>query len=192
MEDSNYNSSRNFLNPLKIILIIFVITILSVLLIINKNTIFNISQSQNKAPENVNPKYKLEVSNFKLKDVYGDKVSLSDYKGKIIFVTFWASWCESCLFEMPVLSEVNNAYKDKDVVFLAISVMETETTIGNFVDAYNYGLKFLLDLDGEVSKKYKVNGYPTTFVIDKNGQLYDKKEDSLDKDYLVNTISKLQ
>lgn len=195
MEYKNNNLKKSTLNSFKIILISLFIIALSVCIYINKDTILNSDKFQNKTLENISntdSKYKLEVPDFELKDVYGNKINLLDYKGKIIFVNFWTSWCDSCLFEIPDLNEINNEYKDKDVVILAISVMETETTIGNFVEAYDYGLKFLLDLDGEVAKLYGAEGYPTTFVIDKNGKLYDKKSDSIDKKYLIDTINKLQ
>jgi len=195
VEYKNNNLKKSTLNSFKIILISLFIIALSVCIYINKDTILNSDKFQNKTLENISntdSKYKLEVPDFELKDVYGNKINLLDYKGKIIFVNFWTSWCDSCLFEIPDLNEINNEYKDKDVVILAISVMETETTIGNFVEAYDYGLKFLLDLDGEVAKLYGAEGYPTTFVIDKNGKLYDKKSDSIDKKYLIDTINKLQ
>jgi len=117
---------------------------------------------------------KSAASNFTLPDLSGKKVSLSDYKGKIVFLNFWATWCKYCVMEMPELNSLNEEFlKGKDAVIVTVDVGESREQAEKFMKDRNFSLPVLLDADGSVSDRYGVDGFPNTFVIDRDGSVRD-------------------
>lgn len=108
---------------------------------------------------------------FTLKNLDGEKVSLSDYKGKIVFLNFWATWCPYCVKEMPDLDRIYRENEDNDFVVLAVSVGEPKSDVSDFIKDKEYSFPILLDTKGEIAIKYFVRGIPTTYVIDKDGNI---------------------
>lgn len=120
--------------------------------------------------------------NFVAKDLSGKTVHLSDYKGKIVILDFWATWCGPCKASFPMMQKAVNKYKDdKDVVFLFIHTMETTPDAPKLAAQYMKDMKYtfnvLMDLKdpktniSPASAGYKVPGIPQKFVIDKNGNV---------------------
>jgi len=107
---------------------------------------------------------------FMLKDVRGNNVSLSDFKGKVVVIDFWTTWCAWCKETTVELEKLHNNYKDRDVVFLGISMdsgSNAEKKVRNF--AQKYGLTYLMLIDdGSASKSYQVNKLPTTYILDRD------------------------
>ncbi len=108
---------------------------------------------------------------FQLKTLNGETVSLSDYRGKPVFINFWATWCPPCRAEMPDMQEL---YEKKDIEILAVNLTQTETSqedVIKFVE--NFGLTFpvLLDENLSVSDTYQVHAYPTSYLLDSNGHI---------------------
>lgn len=106
---------------------------------------------------------------FMLKDVRGNNVSLSDFKGKIVVIDFWTTWCSWCKETTQELEKLYNNYKDRDVVFLGISMdsgSNAEKKVRNFAQKYDLTYLMLID-DGSASKSYKVNKIPTTYILDR-------------------------
>ncbi|MFC2014493.1 peroxiredoxin family protein [Chloroflexota bacterium] len=106
---------------------------------------------------------------FTLSDLDGNQVSLSDFRGKTVFLNYWATWCPPCRAEMPEMEAVYQEYKDKDVVIIGIDIRENEETVRRFVQDGNYNWTFLLDTSGAVATSYEVVAIPTSFFLDKNG-----------------------
>ena len=130
---------------------------------------------------------------FTLKDMNGNNVKLSDYKGKIVILNFWAVWCKYCVQEMPDLNELNKELeKDKDVVILAVDAQEDKTTVKNFLDSNNITLKVLLDSDGAITQTYGITGFPTTFVVNRDGSIYTSIIGATNKAALLDIISKIK
>ncbi|MBE3557234.1 MAG: TlpA family protein disulfide reductase [Firmicutes bacterium] len=101
----------------------------------------------------------------------GKRYALSDLKGKVVFLNFWASWCGPCREEQPQLNQLAQRYKE-DVVFVGVNATFDDTLQGarTFLSAYQVPYLELYDLSGEiVQRKYQTFGYPGSFVIDKNG-----------------------
>ena len=117
---------------------------------------------------------------FTLKDTSGKAVSLADYKGKVVVLDFWATWCGPCKMSFPGMQEAVNRYKDdQNVAFLFIDTREKvenyQQLVGAFLATNHYSFKVLYDdmsMDGTKSKlykDYKLFGIPTKFIIDGEG-----------------------
>lgn len=106
---------------------------------------------------------------FTLPDLDGNTVRLGDFRGKVIFLNFWAIRCPACRAEMPAMEEVYQEYKYKDVVFIGVDLGEFRSSVKSFVEANGYSWTFVIDSTGEVARDYMVNFIPSSFFIDKNG-----------------------
>lgn len=106
---------------------------------------------------------------FKLKNLSGEEVSLSDYRGKIVLINFWATWCKFCDIEMPDLNDINN--DNEDVVVLAVDVMEELPKVKKYIEKGGYDFEVVLDTEGSISQDYLVSSFPTTYAVDKDGIL---------------------
>ena len=106
---------------------------------------------------------------FVLRDLDGNAVRLSDFRGKTVFLNFWASWCVSCQAEMPTLQQSWLKYKDKNVVFLGVDIAEPVDVVRQFVNKGGYTWTFVFDSTQRPPADYHITGIPTTFFIDKDG-----------------------
>lgn len=101
----------------------------------------------------------------------GKKISLDDFKGKPVILNFWATWCGPCKEELPVFQKMWNKYKDKDVAFIGIDVMDNRSNAAEFIKNNYITYTILYDQQGEISSKYKVVALPATFFINKEGKI---------------------
>ena len=109
---------------------------------------------------------------FSLLDLNGKKVGLSQFRGKIILLNFWATWCGPCKEEMPFLEILHQQFKEKDFVVLTISVdYEEAKIVREFISKQRYTFPVLLDPKCEVLDLFEVKGIPTSFIIDKKGKM---------------------
>ena len=108
---------------------------------------------------------------FTLEDLNGNKVTLSQLKGKKVYLNFWATWCPPCKEEMPDIEKLYQETKDSDLVILAVSVDTDKKTVEDFIAKNKYNFPVLLDVKGEVSQLYQVSGIPTSYFIDTDGIL---------------------
>ncbi|RKP51631.1 TlpA family protein disulfide reductase [Cohnella endophytica] len=111
---------------------------------------------------------------FQLKDLNGNSVSLSDYKGKTVLMNFWATWCQVCKAEMPHVEKLYEKYKDGDVVILSVNATSQERDaqrVENYVDKHGLSFPIVLDERGEALHDYRVTAYPTTYIIGPDGKI---------------------
>ncbi|MGM0396733.1 MAG: TlpA family protein disulfide reductase [Bacillota bacterium] len=104
---------------------------------------------------------------FTLYDMDGNETSLSEYKGKMVFLNFWATWCQYCDIEMPDLQKVHK--ENDDLVVLAVNVREDIDHVKDYLDEGGYDFPVMLDEDGEIASLYLVSGMPTTYFINSDG-----------------------
>lgn len=123
---------------------------------------------------------KTKAPDFTLKDFDGNNVSLSDFRGKKVFLNFWATWCPPCKAEMPDIEKIYQENKDdKDFVIIAVDLGEDEETVKNFIDQNKYNFKILLDTDQSVGAQYNITAIPTSFFIDRDGNITNMRRGSM-------------
>jgi peroxiredoxin len=124
----------------------------------------------------INPiKGNKKAPDFSLKDLNGKEVEIKQFKGKIIFLNFWATWCGPCKEEMPGMELLHRQFKEKNFVLLTISVdYEGIKPVQEFINKHHYTFPVLLDPKGETLDLFEVKGIPTTFLIDKKGKMVGK------------------
>ena len=108
---------------------------------------------------------------FVLTGENGKTYRLKDYRGKVVVINFWATWCPPCRREMPSMNRMWQKIKDKGVQILAVNVGEDADTIFEFLGSYPVSFPLLMDSDGSVVKKYPVTGLPTTYIINPAGEV---------------------
>jgi peroxiredoxin len=104
-----------------------------------------------------------------LTDLDGNPVRLADLRGKAVWINFWASWCPPCQYETPTIRAIDERYRDRGLVVVAIQVQQTVEAGRDYAD--RYGLEYTIgaDVTGAVFHTYKVFALPTQFFIDPNG-----------------------
>jgi peroxiredoxin len=109
---------------------------------------------------------------FALSTLEGRPVRLREFRGKLVLVNFWATWCAPCLHEMPSMEQLYQTFKQTEFVLLAVSMdRQGEGVARPFVDKLKLTFPVLLDSTLEVSRQYSVRGLPTTYLIDPEGLL---------------------
>lgn len=113
---------------------------------------------------------------FELESLTGGKLNLLNYRGKVVFINFWATWCSTCEVEMPSMEKLYQRFKDHGFEMLTISVDKDPSLIEPFMKKYNLTFPVLLDPDSDVAKKkYKTTGVPETFIVNREGIIVFKK-----------------
>lgn len=115
-----------------------------------------------------------QAADFSLSDQTGRLHSLPMYKGNVILVRFWADWCPSCKEEMPKIDKVYKKLKDRGLVVLGVNVKQGEEAVALFVKNNRISFPTPMDKDAVVAKRYGVAGLPTTFIVDRKGNVTEK------------------
>ncbi len=122
---------------------------------------------------------KIDTPALLLNDLNKKMYNLTNYKGKTVLVSFWASWCRPCLEEMPSLVKLKKKYQGQ-LEILAVNVGEDKATIQKFTDNMDINFPLLQDLDSSTTKDWKVYVYPSNYIIDKEGKLQYAAKGALD------------
>jgi peroxiredoxin len=108
---------------------------------------------------------------FTLPTTDGQQVSLQQYRGKVVFLNFWATWCIPCREEMPALERLHQTYQTQDLAILSIDLKESADQVKVFFQKHSLSFPALLDQDGSVFRDYLVAGMPTTYLIGRDGTM---------------------
>ncbi len=127
---------------------------------------------------------------FELENLEGEKVKLSDYKGKSVILNFWASWCPPCREEMPEFQRIYSENKDRLVV-IGVNLQESKQNAEAFAKKHVITFPILLDPNAQVKEIYNVFTQPVTYFIDKDGKITDKKFGALTSEEINEKISKM-
>lgn len=108
---------------------------------------------------------------FRLQSMAGNEVSLADYRGQVVMINFWATWCAPCRQEMPLLEQMHKKYKPLGFTLLGVNVEPDSTLAADWLKATPVTFPILFDTQSEVSKLYDVSGMPSTVIVDRKGNL---------------------
>jgi peroxiredoxin len=113
---------------------------------------------------------------FELPDLGDKTMRLSDFRGKVVFLNFWATWCKPCREEMPSMEVLYKNFERDGLVVLAVSIdrVTTKKDIPPFVKSLSLTFPVLVDSWGQTDKRYKLMGVPETYIIDQDGVLREK------------------
>ena len=113
----------------------------------------------------------ITAPDFTLSDLSGKPVRLADLRGKVVFLTFWATWCPYCQREFPSLGHLYQQFRKKDFVVLAVNIAEPADRVKKYVAEHKFTFSTLLDSNAHVSTLYGVRGTPTRFLINRQGNI---------------------
>lgn len=108
---------------------------------------------------------------FELTTFGGETIRLSDLRGQIVVLNFWASWCVPCRDEAPILESLWKGYRDQRVIVVGIAYADTDRDALDFIDEYGISHPNGPDLGTRISDDYRITGVPETFVIDRDGEI---------------------
>jgi peroxiredoxin len=113
--------------------------------------------------------------NFTFPGLDGKIVSLADYRGQVVLVNIWATWCPPCVDEMPSMEKLHQELQGENFEILAISIDAVGTkAVAPFMKKYNLSFPALIDPDGTIKTLYHITGVPESFIIDRQGILVEK------------------
>jgi len=131
--------------------------------------------------------------NFTLKSRSGKNIKLSELRGQVVMINFWASWCGPCRKEMPLLEKLYKKYKSLGFVILGVNVDDKARQAESLLKQIDISFPILFDSDKKISAKYKVTAMPSSFFIDRDGKLRSEHKGYLPEYELLykNEIKKL-
>ncbi len=109
--------------------------------------------------------------NFSLKDSTGKQQSLHDFRGKVVLLNFWATWCPPCREEMPSMEALYQQMDKNEFAILALSVDDSWASVNQFIRKNGFALPVYADFDKRISSMYGTFMYPETYILDKNGKV---------------------
>jgi peroxiredoxin len=149
-----------------------------------------VGQENDKSKKDEEKYYK--APDFTLKNIDGKDISLSDYKGKVVFINFWATWCGPCRHEVPAFIELQEEFGKDKLVILGISLDQGDlSVVEDFVDEFKINYEVLYGTQQVVAAYGGIQSIPTTFVIDGDGNIRDGGVGFPGKDYFKKVVEAL-
>jgi cytochrome c biogenesis protein CcmG/thiol:disulfide interchange protein DsbE len=121
----------------------------------------------------------------------GGSGSLDDYRGQVVVLNFWASWCKPCREESPLLEKWHRRMRDRGGTVLGVDMLDVTSRAQEFIDEYDLSYPMLKDKDGEGLERYGVVQYPETFVIDRRGRIAAVQRGPVDEDFMQTRVEPL-
>ena len=152
---------------------ITLIVCLSLLIGMGPGSTGNTSNSPG-SPLNADNIISSSAPDFALKDANNKTVSLSAFRGKVVLLNFWATWCPPCRAEMPALNKLYRSLKQRGLVVIAVSTDRSMEHMKDFLEKNRVDFPVVFDANRTTARQYRVFSMPTTFLIDKNGIIAEK------------------
>jgi peroxiredoxin len=121
-----------------------------------------------------------EAPNFAYLDLDGTTRNLTDSRGKVVMLRFWADWCPPCAAEFPIIEKAYQEMKGKGLEVIAVNVRQPEARVRDYIRKFGCSYTIALDRDGRISEQYDIKGLPMNFIIGRDGTL---------KEVIIGTIS---
>jgi cytochrome c biogenesis protein CcmG, thiol:disulfide interchange protein DsbE len=157
--------------------------ILVLLMIISAFAYFAINLDKGNSASGLGEK----AADFQLEDMEGEMRSLSEFKGKVVVLNFFATWCGPCVDEAPELEKFEQEY-GQEIQLLIIDLGETRDRVKKFTDKYQTTSTYLFDYKMDVKDQFAVTGQPETFVIDKDGVIREHYKGPITKEGLFDLV----
>jgi peroxiredoxin len=139
------------------------------------------------------PAVGMQAEDFHLPDLAGKEQSLSQYRGKIVLMNFWATWCKPCTTEMPAMQTTYDKLRDKGFVVLAINELEDDARVREHIKQYGHTFPVLMDHDNKVANQFGVVGLPVSVFIDQDGRVQEYiKGGLLTEQRIEETVARIQ
>jgi peroxiredoxin len=129
-----------------------------------RDPVFRAMEVAHAAPASAAPEFSLATPD-------GKTISLAQLRGQVVFLNFWATWCAPCRLEMPSMEQLHREFKNQGLAVLAVDIRESPKQVARFMKEFRLSFPPLLDTDGEVAARYRVQGMPTTVLIDHGGRI---------------------
>ncbi|MGH2586874.1 MAG: redoxin domain-containing protein [Dehalococcoidia bacterium] len=128
---------------------------------------------------------------FVLSTLDGREVRLSDYRGNVVLLNFWATWCGPCREEMPLFEAAQQEYSDRGLVVLAVNVGEGSSTVRPFVERLALTYDIALDGNSSIARRYRARSFPTTYFIDRDGTVEGRRVGAYTRQILFGRLAQL-
>jgi cytochrome c biogenesis protein CcmG/thiol:disulfide interchange protein DsbE len=136
------------------------------------------------------PRVGYPAPDFTLTSLDGKPTKLSDFRGKTVFLNFFATWCPPCRAEMPDIAATYAGMNHDEAVVLAVDLQEETSIVANYASSVELTFPIVLDRSGYVSAMYRINGLPTSFFIDKEGVIRDMQIGPMSKQMMQSRLQK--
>jgi peroxiredoxin len=133
----------------------------------------------------------IRARDFTLETLDGEQVSLSDYRGSVVLINFWATWCPPCRAEIPDFEQAYREHKDQGFAILGVNEQEAGETVRPFVDQLGVSYPVLLDKSGKVANEYRALGLPVSILVDRDGVIHTRHIGFLSTDVLKEHLDKI-
>ncbi len=117
------------------------------------------------------PQEPVAAPDFSLEGLDGRPVSLKGFRGKVVFLNFWATWCVPCREEMPAMERLHREYGTRGLAMVAVNFQESKAEARAFADEFRLTFPILLDTKGAVTRSYAVRALPVTYLVDRDGKI---------------------
>lgn len=164
------------------------IMIIFLFLVVTLPLSYNVHAEEDRLP---GLKIATEAPDFTLKDLSGQSISLSDYRGRKVILNFWATWCPPCKVEMKDFQTFHLQKKDQDIVILAVNI-DPKSNVKGYIEKMGITFQVVLDEGDEVNEQYEVFAVPTTYFINENGIIKDKYFSSMPLALLYEKINSMK
>ena len=158
----------------------------NVLAFVSKNESTNQLSTKNKKKQTepltkeIAPQEGFMAPDFTFPDMNGKPVSLSQFRGKIVFLNIWATWCGPCRIEMPAMEKLYRKFKKEDLIILAVSIdHQGKSVVMPFMQELGFTFPVLLSREGRIQSVYMIRALPSSFIIDKTGRIAVRVEGAL-------------